>query len=300
MTVFVRVAQLGSFSAAARDLALSTSGVSRVIGRLERRLGASLLHRTTRRVTLTSEGITYFEHSSRILAQIQEAEASLLREREHPRGLLRMHCGLGFGEEMFLPVLPEFLARYPELRVELSLSDRMVDLVEEGADLAVRIGGEPRGSMVARRICDLHRVVCASPRYLRARGVPNAPADLANHNCIYISGTPSLRRWPFRTREGSVVIEPNGTFVANSAKAVLEMAMKGVGIARLADAVVAKPLREGKLVRVLDDVTDPEVVALVALYPQSRRRLPKVAAMIGFLKEKFGDAPWRAETRARR
>ena len=159
MAVFVRVVELKSFSAAAQDLELTPSGVSKIVGRLEARLGIRLLNRTTRKVAVTTEGETYFTECRQILARIMEAEAQLMRQRERPEGLLRVHCGLAFGVEQLVPLLPGFLHRYPGIRLDLSLSDSIVDLMTEGADLAIRIGGEPTPSLVARKICDLERIV---------------------------------------------------------------------------------------------------------------------------------------------
>jgi DNA-binding transcriptional LysR family regulator len=293
MAVFVRVVELRGFSAAAKELELTPSGVSRIVRRLESRLRTRLLSRTTRNIALTAEGEGYFADCRQILARIEEAEGQLTRQRERPEGLLRIHCGLAFGQHVLVPQLPEFIRRHPGIRVDLMLTDRIVDLTHEGADLAVRIGGDPPPSMVARKVCDLERIICAAPAYLRRHGEPREPEDLRNHNCLYVSGSPALRRWPFRTPQGPRVIEAAGTFTANNAASVLELALKGVGIARLVDAVVAQPLRQGRLVRVLSKSHQVEPVPLLALYPQSRRRLPKVGAMLDFVMEKFSGAPWR-------
>ncbi len=252
-----------------------------------------MLSRTTRKIALTTDGEGYFEECRHILAQIEEAEAQLIRQRERPQGLLRVHCGFAFGEQALVPLLPEFLRRYPEIRLDLALTDRLVDLIEEGADLAVRIGGQLAPSLVARKICDLERIVCAAPAYLRRHGEPRKPEDLCRHNCLYVSGSPQLRRWPFRTSKGPIAIEAAGTFSANNASSVIELALKGVGIARLVDAVVEQPIRQGRLVRLFADSHQVEPVPLVALYQQTRHRLPKVTAMLDFLLEKFAHTPWR-------
>jgi DNA-binding transcriptional LysR family regulator len=283
-----------SFSAAAKSFALTPSGVSKIVSRLEMRLGVRLLTRTTRKVLLTAEGEAYFKECREILARIDEAEAQLMRQREEPQGLLRVHCGLTFGEAQLVPLLPEFLRRYPGIKLELTLTDHIIDLMKEGGDLAIRIGGAIVPSLVARRLCELERVVCAAPSYLRRHGEPRRPEDLARHNCLYVSGNPQLRRWPFRTSRGPVVVEATGSFSANNAKSVLDLALRGVGIARLVDAVVEQPLRQKRLVALFSDSHQVEPVPLVALYLQSRRRLPKVTAMLEFLSEKFAHAPWRA------
>jgi DNA-binding transcriptional LysR family regulator len=189
--------------------------------------------------------------------------------------------------------LPEFLRRHPGLRLDLTLTDRIVDLAEHGADIAVRIGSQAGAQLVAKKICELERVICASPAYLRRHGEPRAPEELLKHDCLYVSGNPQLRRWPFRTSRGPAVIEVEGRFTANSAKSVLDLALKGVGIARLVDAVVAAPIREGRLVRLFAERHQVEPVPLMALFPHDRRRLPKVVAALEFLMEKFAHAPWR-------
>jgi DNA-binding transcriptional LysR family regulator len=300
MGVFVRVAELGSFSAAARDLSLTASGVSRILGRLERRLGVRLLHRTTRKVALTSEGSVFFADCRQILSRIEEAESQVARQLADPTGLLRVQCGAAFGEQLLVPQLPEFLKRYPGIRIELALTDRIVDLVHESADIAIRIGGDPPASVVARKICDLERIICASPAYLRRRGEPRDPLELSHHDCLVLSGTPQLRRWPFKTAHGPVMVEAGGSFSANNAKSLLDMALRGVGIVRLVDAIVEQPIRDGRLVQLFADTHQIEPVPLLALYLQSRRRLPKVAAMLDYLAEKFAGAPWRARTKRRR
>jgi DNA-binding transcriptional LysR family regulator len=300
MAVFVRVVELEGFSAAATELGLTPSAVSKIVGRLEFRLGGRLLNRTTRRLALTTEGEAYFAECSAILERITAAEAQLARSRQHPQGLLRVNCGLAFGEQVLVPLLPEFMRRFPEIRIDLALTDRIVDLLEEGGDLAIRIGGEAHGSLVARKLCELERIVVASPAYLEAHGEPRRPEDLKAHNCLVVSGSPALRRWPFSSARGPVVIEAAGTFTANNAKSVLDMALRGMGIARLVDAVVDDPLRQGHLVKLFADSHRVEPVSLVALYPESRRRLPKVSAFLDFLAAMFVDPPWRLAGRSRR
>src|SRR5438105_4391499 len=172
MTAFVKAVELGGFSMAAREMGLTPSAVSKLVTRLEDRLGVRLLNRTTRRLALTSEGEAYFARSQRILADIDEAENEVARFRAQPKGLLRINVGTAFGMHQLAPALPEFLLLRPEMQVELTITDRVVDLIEEGADLGIRLGALADSSLVARRICELERVVCASPAYLRKNGVP--------------------------------------------------------------------------------------------------------------------------------
>jgi len=302
MTTLVAAVEHGGFSAAARLLGVTPSAVSKTISRLEARLGVRLLNRTTRRLTATPEGESLVARGRHILAELDEAEQEATRARGAPRGLLRLHSLVAFGLHQLPPVLPEFLRRYPEVSIELSISDRVVDLVEEGGDLAVRSGRLADSSLVARRICETERVICAAPSYLKRHGTPRKPEDLLRHSCVVISGHPQLRRWPFDdagSREGIRTIEVSGSIAANNAENVLQMALLGVGVVRLGELVTAEHIRAGRLVPILTDRHHVEPLPLHAVYPQSRLRSPKVAAMVDFLIEKFAHAPWRAAARAR-
>jgi DNA-binding transcriptional LysR family regulator len=294
MVAFVRAVEKGGFSAAARDLDLTPSAVSKLVTRLEDRLGVRLLNRTTRSLALTAEGEAFFHRTQRILADIAEAEEEVGRSRVQPRGLLRVNVGTGFGMHQLAPALPDFLARHPEVQVELTLTDRVVDLVDEGADLGIRMGTLPDSSLVARRIAEIERVICAAPSYLRKHGTPRRPADLREHNCLNMANIPALRRWPFEGREGVEHVEVSGNLTANSADALLSLAIRGQGVLRLADVIVGAAIRDGLLVPLLEDVHHREAVALHAVYPQGRHRSPRLAAMIEFLVERFASAPWRA------
>ena len=287
MVAFVRAVERGGFSAAARDLGLTPSAVSKLVTRLEDRLGVRLLNRTTRSLALTAEGEAFFQRSQRILADIAEAEEEVGRTRAQPRGLLRVNVGTAFGMHQLVPALPDFLSRYPEIQVELTLTDRLVDLVEEGADVGLRMGTLPDSSLVARRIVDVERVICASPAYLRRHGTPKKPADLRNHNCLNMANAPALRRWPFEGRDGVEHVEVSGNLTATSADALLALASRGLGVIRLTDVIVGAAIREGSLVPLLGEVHHREAVPLHAVYPQGRHRSTRVAAMIDFLVERF-------------
>ncbi len=293
LRVFVRVMDRGSFSAAAEDLGLTPSAVSKLISRLEDRLGARLLERSTRRLALTPEGETFLTRARRIVAEIEEAEAEVMRVRGAPRGRLRINSGTAFGLHQLTPALADFLARYPEINVELSITDRLVDLIEEQADIAVRSGHLPEGPFVQRKIADLQRVICASPAYLKRRGTPRKAADLKNHDCIIVAGV-GLDRWPFNTAGGVEVTEVRPRVSTDDAEAALRLAIEGAGIVRLSDVIVGSPLREGQLVALLTDSHHVEPFPLAALYPAGRQRLPRVAVFIEFLVERFGHAPWRS------
>ncbi len=299
MLAFVRSVELGGFSAAGRELGLTPSALSKLVTRLEDRLGVRLLNRSTRSLSLTPEGEAFFRRSQQILAEMEVAETEITRFRDRPRGLLRLHTGVAFGLHQLARALPGFLDRYPEIELDLTVTDRIVDLVEEGADMAIRMAPLADSTLHARRIGDLERVICAAPAYLKRHGIPRTPEDLAHHNCIWISTQPGLRRWPFDLPGGRQrLVEVSGNVVANNAETMLQLAVLGVGIIRLVDAIVGEDLRRGTLVPILTDTHHVEPVQLYAVYPHGRIRSPKVAAMVEFLIERFGGAPWRLTSAA--
>ena len=293
MTAFVRAVETGGFSAAARDLGLTPSALSKLVTRLEDRLGARLLQRTTRRLQLTAEGEAFYARARPILRALDEAEAEVAQAGVSPRGLLRLHCGSAFGMHQLAPAIPRFQERHPEVEIDITISDQPLGAIEEGIDLAIRIGPLDESSMVARRICNLERVICASPAYLARCGTPRTPDDLQQHNCLWITSLPALRRWPFDTDEGIRVVNVGGNVVANNAETVLQLAVAGVGITRLTDVIVGDAIRSGELLPILTDWNHVEPVPLYATYPSGRNLSPKVRAMVDFLVEEFGGRPWR-------
>ena len=293
MTAFVRSVDGGGFSAAARELGLTPSALSKLVTRLEDRLGARLLQRTTRRLQLTPEGEAFYVRSRRILADMDEAEAEVVEAGVRPTGLLRLHCGSAFGMHQLAPAIPLFLERHPGVELDITISDEPLVGLGEGVDLAIRIGALDESSMVARRICNLERVICAAPAYLERCGTPRTPDDLQQHNCLWITSLPVLRRWPFDTDDGIRVVHIDGNVVANSAETVLQLALAGVGITRLTDVIVGDAIRRGELIPVLSDWHHVEPVPLYATYPSGRNLSPKIRAMVDFLVEQFGPAPWR-------
>lgn len=293
MAAFVRAVERGGFSPAARELGLTPSAISKLVTRMENRLGVRLLNRTTRRLALTPEGEAFFHRAQRILADIEEAENEVARFRGRPRGKLRVNVGTAFGGHQLVPALPEFLARYPEIAVEITMTDRVVDLVEEGADVGIRSGHLADSSLVARKICDMERVICASPAYLARHGTPRRPEDLLGHNCLLFAGAPHLQRWPFRTPEGVREVAVAGTVSANSAETLVQLAVMGLGVIRLADVTVGDAIARGQLEPVLADAHHVEPLPLHAVFPHGRHRSPRVAALVDFLLERFSAAPWR-------
>lgn len=293
MIAFVRTVETGGFTAAARDMGLTPSALSKLVGRLEDRLGVRLLTRSTRRQQMTAEGEAFYNRARPILAAIDEAEAEVAEAGRHPRGLLRLHCGSAFGMHQLTPAIPRFLEAYPDVELELTINDQLPGIASDHFDLIVRIGALDDSSLIARRICNVQRVICAAPAYLERYGTPQTPDDLQQHNCLWITSLPALRRWPFDTDDGVRVVHISGNVVANNTETVLQLALAGVGITRLTDVVAGDALRRGDLVPILTDWHHVEPVPLHATYPSGRHVAPKVRAMIDFLVENFGHAPWR-------
>jgi len=294
MRAFVRVVERQSFSAAAEDLSLTPSAVSRLVARLEDRLGARLLHRTTRRLSLTSEGELYFARARQIVSDIDEAEAEVARSRAAPRGHLHVNTSNAFATHQLAPVLPAFLVRYPDITVELSVTDRVVDLVEDYADVTIRAGRIPDTTLSARKIAEVARVICAAPSYLAQYGTPRVPADLAKHVCISLA-VGEATRWPFRTARGIEQYDIPARVTSDNGEVALRLALDGAGIVRLGDLLVGEPIRRGMLVPLLADVHHAEPIALSAVYLAGRHRTPKVRVFLDFLIEKFSRAPWRLD-----
>jgi DNA-binding transcriptional LysR family regulator len=296
MTAFVQVVEAGGFSAAARVLGLTPSAVSRLIGRLEDRLGVRLLHRTTRRVSLTHEGVAYYQRSARILAEIEEAEAAISALHAEPRGVLTVSAATAFADCQIAPLLPEFLDRYPKMRIALSVTDRVVDLIEEGIDVAVRFNVRSEPSLIARLLAEDRRVICAAPAYLDRHGVPETPEDLLAHNCLGWIGSRQaiLNDWPFVAADGACTLRVAGNTTVNAGETLYALILAGLGIGRLAECRVGADIRDGRLVPLLLDHHRAETLPIHAVYPHRRHLLPKVRAFVDFLAGKFMPVPpWR-------
>jgi DNA-binding transcriptional LysR family regulator len=297
MEVFARVVERGSFAAAAQDLGLSASAVSKLLARLESRLGVRLINRTTRRLALTSEGITYLRRSREILAAIEAAETELGATRLSPRGHLRVHAPPVMIADHFAPALPGFLARYPRLTIEFLVANRVVDLVAENVDVAMRTGQLPDSSLVACKVIDLSQIVCASPDYLARYGRPLVPADLARHPCLTLNSISAPTTWSFEKDGKTVVVEVSGPVSADSSDVLVRLAVEGVGIIRLGELAVARALISGALVPLLQDVQVNEGYPLWAVLPPGRQRSPRVKVFLDFLAERLGRSPWRVRLR---
>jgi DNA-binding transcriptional LysR family regulator len=291
MQVFVRVATLGSFSAAARALDLSQTMVTKHVAALEDRLGIKLLHRSTRKLVLTEGGRNYLTACERILAEIEEAEASASLDRIEPRGTLRLNVPLTFGFRQVVPALTEFSRLYPAVSFDLGLADRYVDLMEEGWDLAIRIGQLKDSSLVARRLAACRTIVCAAPAYLKQHGIPQTPDDLIRHNCLAYTLPSAIgaNRWTFGT-DGDIVVPIQGNLRANNGDALLAAAVAGQGLIYQPTFIVGDSLREGSLVPVLSNYPTYEP-AIHAVLPSGRQAPAKVRVFVAFLAERFGPEP---------
>jgi DNA-binding transcriptional LysR family regulator len=287
--VFVRVVEDRGFAAAARSLGITTSAVSKGVGRLEASLGTRLLHRTTRHVSLTEAGATFYQRCLRILAEIEAAEEAVSRLRSGPRGTLRVSAPMSFGQLHVAPVIPEFLERYPEVRIDMTLNDRVVDLVEEGFDLAIRIGRLADSSLVARKVAPSRRVICGAPAYFDRRGVPAHPRDLVHHDCLVYTYQ-AQPEWTLRDGKSELKVAVTGRFRANNGDVLHTAALAGAGIALLPTFIVGDDLRAGTLRSVLDDYECKET-AVFAVYPPSRNPSPKVRAFVDFLVARCGENP---------
>jgi DNA-binding transcriptional LysR family regulator len=297
MAIFQRVVERGSFAGAADDVDLSPSAVAKLISRLEARLGVRLINRTTRRLALTAEGEVYLAHAREILAAIEAAESDVATARLSPRGHLRVHAFPVVAVHHLVPVLPDFLKRYPQITFDFLVTNRIVDILGENVDISLRMGALDDSALVARKIVDLRRIVCASPGYLARHGRPVQPADLAHHSCLTLSRNPGAATWPFQFNGELVQIDVKGTVSADSADMLLGLAIEGAGILRISEHVVAEAIEKGQLEPLLQDVQDPEKYPLWALLPPGRYQAPKVRAFLDFLIERLGSAPWRADSR---
>jgi DNA-binding transcriptional LysR family regulator len=292
VVVFVRVVEVKSFTAAAERLGIAKSVVSKYVTRLEGRLGARLLNRTTRRLSLTEAGAALYERSRLALEEIAQAEHCVGHVQAAPRGRLRLNAPMSFGILHLGPALPEFLTRYPEITLDVSYNDRFVDVIEEGYDVTLRIiTSLPDSTLVARRLTPIRFVICASPLYFERAGVPAAPEDLGRHNCL-IYTLASGNEWHFDAPGGKRSVTVSGNYQSNNGLAIRDMLLAGTGIARTPTFMVGEALRSRALISVLDDYpTEPS--SLYAVYPQNRYLSPKVRAFVDFLAERFAPpAPW--------
>ncbi|WP_207460425.1 LysR family transcriptional regulator [Azospirillum sp. SYSU D00513] len=294
LIAFARAASLGSYTAAARSLGVSPSAVSKSVQRLEQHLGLRLFSRTTRSLTLTPEGRDLHERALRLLREAEEIEQAAFAARAEPAGTLKVTAPLPIGVHLLAPMLPRFRERYPKLAVDLRLSDRFVDLIEEGVDVAIRVGDLADSRLISRQLAPQRLCAFASPAYLARRGTPRHPEDLVGHDCVnfrYQSSGQSLR-WPFRVGERVLEIVPDAGIVLDVSDAVAVVLAAGGGIGISASYIAAPYVQRGELVPVLAEFA-LDRAPITALWPESRRGNPNVKAFLAFLGEIFpSPAPW--------
>jgi DNA-binding transcriptional LysR family regulator len=276
---FVAVVDSGSFARAAEVLHVSSSHVSRQVAALEERLQARLLYRTTRRVSLTEAGQTFFARCQRLIEERDEAFLTMGDLQSAPAGLLRMTAAVAYGERFIVPLVNDFMADYPQLRVDIELTNRTLDMVHEGFDLAIRLGRLNESSLVATRLAPRAMYLCAAPSYLERYGRPHTLSELGQHNCLI--GTSDV--WLFQQGEREYQFRPAGNWRCNSGQAVLDATLRGFGLSQLPDYYVVDLLQKGSLVSLLE-TNQPPNAAVWAVYPQRRYALPKVRLLIEALK----------------
>lgn len=287
--VFMAVVDAGSFVAGGQTMGLSRSAAGKAIARLEQRLSVRLLHRTTRSLGLTDEGREFYRRGLQILASVDDAEASVAGDKGTARGVLRLTAPSAFGRRILLPLVPKFLVAWPEVQVEISFSDRLADVVEEGFDLAVRIGvTAPDTRLVSRTLARYRALLCASPAYLTARGEPHTVESLAGHEALLFSSRNQKQLWRLRDERGEWVKAPvRGRLRLDSGEALHDAALAGLGIAYLPEFMIAEDLATGRLQQVLRAV-EGEEVRIVALYPNKRLLEPRVRRFLDLLVDTLG------------
>lgn len=291
MAVFAEVAERGGFSAAGRRLGLSPSAVSKVVTRIEDRLGTRLLVRSTRALRLTPEGEVYLRRAQRIIGEIEETERVVAGGAAAvPRGLLRVNASVGFGAGCLVPLVPEFLARYPQVELDLTLTDSTIDLIAQRADIAIRSGPLRDSALKARLILESRSVVVASPAYLARHGTPSHPDDLAGHNCLGFNFRRSQDEWPFRDPGGDqgYARAVTGNFLANNGVTVRELCLAGLGIARLGVFHVRRQLERGTLVPMLEAYNPGDIERIHAVFAGHDHLAARIRAFIDFLAERIG------------
>lgn len=291
MAVFACVVGERSFSGAARRIGVSKSWVSKQVTQLERSIGARLLHRTTRALSLTEAGAIFYEHAARIVDEEEEARRAVGRLQAAPRGLLRLTVPVAFGRLHIAPALPDFLGRHPEVRIDLTTTDRFVDLAEEGCDLAIRITDLPAPALVARRLAPVRRKLVATPAYFARHGLPRTPADLERHNCLTYTYFNPQDPWRLRGPDGEISVRASGNLRVNDDDALSAAVVQGLGVALLPTFIIGNELQSGRLQAALSQYI-PVERHIYAVYLANRHVPAKVRAFLEFVRERFGPEPY--------
>lgn len=291
MAVFAHVAETGCFSAAARRLGMSRSAVSKAVAKLEKELGARLLNRSTRHLSMTEVGAAYVEHCSRILDEAVRAEQVVDHLHAQPRGVLKVAASVAFGTLHVAPALADFLGRYPELDIDMTIADRAIDMAEEGCDVVVRVARDLPPNLVARRLAPVRRKLCATPAYFGKHGVPRIPQDLARHNCLDYTHSGEQGLWRFTGPEGDIAVPVSGRLRINDDEALSQAVLGGLGLALLPTFIIGKDLQAGRLRAALSEYI-PVERHVYALYLPTRHLPAKVRAFIDSLLERFGPDPY--------
>ncbi|MGJ4901591.1 LysR family transcriptional regulator [Bradyrhizobium sp. HKCCYLS2058] len=287
LRAFVKVVESGSFAEAGRQLRLSRSAISKYIGELEQSLGVQLIVRTTRHASPTETGQRYFERAVSILAELDAADQAVSQSQAAPRGLLRVNAPMSFGTMRLGPVVADFMARYPELQLQIVLSDDLLDPVQDGFDVTLRIAELESSSLVARRIMPVERVICAAPAYLARHGTPESPEELRRHTALTYGFLLTGNQWKLTGSDGDHWIQPAWSLCVNNAEVLRDVAIKGQGVALIPRFIAADALESGALTAILADYAAPPL-ALYAIYPPTRHLSVKVRLFIDFLVERFG------------
>ncbi|WP_289030911.1 LysR family transcriptional regulator [uncultured Paraglaciecola sp.] len=287
LETFVKVVEQGSFSAAARHLNLTPSSISKTITRLEQRLGARLFNRSTRSLELTSEGCTFYERGVRIIADLNEAE-QLVCLQKSPTGRIRVNCNIPFGKKYILPLLPKFLEKYPDVTLDIELTDQVVNLLEERTDIAIRSGKLQDSSLISRMLGTSRMVVVASPEYLKHYGEPKCIEDYTNHNLLSFTFLRSVREWPFHIENKELTVSPNGNIKVSDGDSLRHLVLSGTGIGRLAYFQVKDDIESGKLKILMDSFTNRYTESIYAVYVGQGGILPlRIRAFVDFLVEQI-------------
>jgi DNA-binding transcriptional LysR family regulator len=291
MVIFAKVVEAKSFSEAARRLRQSKSMVSKAVTQLEKSVGARLLNRTTRAMSVTEAGAVFYEHCARIVEELEQAKLAVGQFHSETRGLLRISASVAFGTLHIAPALPEFLARYPDVRIDMAIGDRFVDLADEGFDVAIRITKEPAPNLVARKLAVVTRRICATPGYFKRRGVPKKPEELSRHNCLTYTFFNPQDTWRLQGPDGDISVPIAGNLRLNDDEALSAAVLGGLGVALLPTFIVGGDIQAGRLQAVLSDYV-PAERHIYAVYLPNRHVAPKVRAFIDFLRERFSPEPY--------